>query len=85
MNKFAGTLIDVRNALGLSQVDLAKRLGVTAECVSQWENDRRRPDYDRIQKVIDAFGVDPRKLFYTYEDRTHDADPEKEDPPAPPD
>lgn len=32
-----------RNALGLSQTELAERIGVTPQAVCQWESGKRKP------------------------------------------
>ena len=41
----------MRLALGISQVELAKRLGVTKQCVSNWENDNILPSLDMLKKI----------------------------------
>ena len=41
--RFAARLAELRQAAGLSQVELAKRLGVTQGAVSKWELGDRFP------------------------------------------
>ena len=41
----------------LSQVDVAKRLSVSKQCVSNWENDNVLPSIDMLGKLADLFGV----------------------------
>lgn len=41
----------------LSQVDVAKRLSVSKQCVSNWENDNVLPSIDMLVKLADLFGV----------------------------
>lgn len=41
----------------LSQVDVAKRLCVSKQCVSNWENDNVLPSIDMLEKLADLFCV----------------------------
>ena len=47
----------LRQDRGLSQVDLAKRLNVTKQSVSNWENDNIQPSIEMLQKLSDVFSV----------------------------
>lgn len=47
----------LRIANGLSQVELAKKLGVTKQCVSNWENDNVMPSIDMLVKIANLFKV----------------------------
>ena len=40
-----------------SQVDLAKKLNVTKQSVSNWENDNIQPSIDMLVKLAGAFSV----------------------------
>lgn len=42
---------------GLSQVDLAKKLSVTKQTVSNWENNNIQPSVDMLVKIADFFSV----------------------------
>ena len=44
-------------ASGLTQVNLAKQLGVTKQCVSNWENDNIQPSIDMLIKLSEFFKV----------------------------
>lgn len=46
-----------RELLGLTQQDLAERLHVTVQAVSQWENGRTQPDSDRILQLSKILGT----------------------------
>lgn len=48
---------EMRIAQGYSQVDFAKILGVTKQCVSNWENDNVIPSIEMLVKIADAFNV----------------------------
>lgn len=47
----------LRMAQGLNQVEFAKILCVTKQCVSNWENDNVVPSIDMLCKIADFFGV----------------------------
>ena len=47
----------LRLARNLSQVDLAKALGVTKQSVSNWENDNIMPSIDMLIRIADFFHV----------------------------
>lgn len=47
----------MRSARGLSQVELAEKLGVTKQSVSNWENDNIQPPIEMLVKIADFFSV----------------------------
>lgn len=47
----------LRTSRGINQVELAKILCVTKQCVSNWENDNVVPSIDMLCKIADFFGV----------------------------
>ena len=47
----------LRIAQGLNQVEFAKILCVTKQCVSNWENDNVIPSIDMLCKIADFFEV----------------------------
>ena len=47
----------LRVARGLNQVDFAKRMGVSKQCVSNWENDNVMPSVEMLVKIADFFNV----------------------------
>ena len=46
-----------RKQLGLTQDQLAEKLGVTAQAVSKWENDQSCPDITMLPKLAAIFGT----------------------------
>ena len=50
-------LREVRLSRGLSQVELAKQLGVTKQSVSNWENDNIQPSVDMLVKIAQCLSV----------------------------
>ena len=47
-----------RKAMGLSQEDLAEKLGVTRQAVSKWEMDRAQPTMTNLRELARIFSVD---------------------------
>lgn len=47
----------LRTARGLNQVEFAKILCVTKQCVSNWENDNVVPSIEMLCKIANFFGV----------------------------
>ena len=47
----------LRQARSMSQVDLAKRLNVTKQSVSNWENDNIQPSIEMLVKLSAVFSV----------------------------
>ena len=47
----------LRIAKGINQVEFSKRLGVTKQCVSNWENDNVAPSVEMLIKIADFFKV----------------------------
>ena len=47
----------LRQSFSMSQVDLAKTLGVSKQCVSNWENDNIQPSIEMLIKLAKALSV----------------------------
>ncbi len=47
----------LRKSYGLTQVELAKRLNVTKQAVSNWENNNILPSIDMLIRISDFFSV----------------------------
>ena len=52
-----------RKRLGLTQDQMAEKLGVTAQAVSKWENDQSCPDIAMIPRLAELFGVSTDELL----------------------
>ena len=52
-----------RKALKLTQEELAKKLSITPQSVSRWENGQSRPDIDMLPKLAAFFGTTIDSLF----------------------
>lgn len=47
----------LRTQRGLNQVEFAKQICVTKQCVSNWENDNVVPSIEMLERLADFFGV----------------------------
>ena len=47
----------LRLSQGLNQIAFGKKLGVTKQCVSNWENDNVLPSVEMLVKIADIFCV----------------------------
>lgn len=47
----------LRQSRSLSQVQLADKLGVKKQSISNWENDNIRPSVEMLEKIADFFDV----------------------------
>lgn len=56
------TLIAIRKERGVSQVELASRLGKSQQFVSAFERRVRRLDVIELYAVLRALGADPEKV-----------------------
>lgn len=51
-----------RKAAKMTQADLAKKLGIPFQSISQWERDLRNPKSETIQRIAKALGCTPWEL-----------------------
>lgn len=56
-NKFAENLKIMRKERRLSQADIANMLGVTQQCVSEWELENTDPTLTYLWRLADIFEV----------------------------
>lgn len=55
---FAERLTYFRERAGLSQRELAARIGVEPSAVSAWVNDTYSPTFENLNKLVGALGID---------------------------
>ena len=71
-----------RKDMGLTQDQLAEKLGVTAQAVSKWENDLSCPDINMLPRLAEVFGTTTDALLgheKVYEAEVVQPEPEKEE------
>jgi len=61
--RFRGLLVDARKRKGLTQHDVAARLGRPQSFVSKYERGERRLDVVEFLEVSGALGIDPHELL----------------------
>ena len=54
---FGATVAALRKERGMTQLDLAERMGVTDKAVSKWERDLACPDINTLPALADALGL----------------------------
>ena len=64
MKKTLGTMIaELRKQHGMTQLDLAEKMGVTDKAVSKWERDLSCPDINSIPNLAEILGVSVEELM----------------------
>ena len=61
--KIGGFLKELRREKGVTQEQLAERLGVSSRTVSRWETGSNLPDLDLLMVLADYHGVELRELL----------------------
>ena len=60
---FASRLRQAREQAGITQLDLAKKLGVTKSAIGNYENGVSSPKWDVLLKIFDVLHVEPNFLY----------------------
>ena len=60
---FATRLRQAREQSGLTQQDLAEKLGVTKSAIGNYENGVSSPKWDVLLKIFDILQVEPNFLY----------------------
>ncbi|WP_028552450.1 helix-turn-helix domain-containing protein [Paenibacillus sp. UNC451MF] len=55
--RYGQRIAKLRSKGYMTQEELAYKVGITRSALSHYENNRREPDYETIQKIADIFGV----------------------------
>lgn len=65
----SGRLIrEARRLAGLTQAELARRLGTVQSAVSNWERDRDIPRVDTLARILEACGFEADMTFRRHDD-----------------
>lgn len=62
-NLFSVRLKELRLQHGFSQEELAEKIGIKRNSYSDWENSKCKPNYEKLEKIADFFGVSLDWLF----------------------
>lgn len=76
-NKIGETIEKQRKAKGLTQSELAKKIGVSNTAISKWENGNNLPDITLIEPLSEILGIDKLLLFTTKNDYTEEINARK--------
>lgn len=75
MGQFASILKQLRLQKGLTQPQLAERLGISRSAISMYERGEREPDTTSMEAIAALFGVDMNYLYgmptVTFDDFTY--------------
>lgn len=55
--KFSDKLLQLRKKAGLSQEELAEKIGVSRQAISRWEMGTAMPDAPNLMHISDLFGI----------------------------
>ncbi len=55
--RFSEKLIELRNAAGITQAELANKISVSDKVISKWENGLSTPDIETLILIAEYFGV----------------------------
>lgn len=61
---FGERILKFRKELNLTQNEVAEKLFVTYQAISQWENGITKPDIEILPKIAEVFGKSIDELFY---------------------
>ena len=69
MKKTLGTIIaELRKQHGMTQLELAEKMGVTDKAVSKWERDLSCPDINSLPTLAEILGVSVEDLMQIKKD-----------------
>jgi len=64
MNNIGKTIKKLREEKNITQEQLAEKLNVTRQAVSNWENGKTQPDIDTLTKISEIFEIPIEEIIY---------------------
>lgn len=63
MGNFQNIFKRLRTSGGLTQVEMAEKLGISRSTIGMYETGAREPDFETLEKIADFFNVDTDYLL----------------------
>ncbi len=76
MSAFSETLVRLRRERGMTQAELAARLGISKSAISMYERGNREPELELLEAMADLFGVGVSAMLGRAEPELVNGDPE---------
>ena len=70
-NAFGAVLRQIRNEKGLTQDDLADRLGINSPYISRLESGQKHPSLEMIWKIAKALGIQASDIVKAVENKNN--------------
>ena len=64
MIKISKNLKKFRKLNNLTQEQLAEKMNLTRQAISNWENDKSQPDVQSIERLSEIFGISVEEMIY---------------------
>lgn len=64
MNAVNTSIKDLRKKKNMTQDELAEKLNVTRQAVSNWENGKTQPDIETLTQLAEVFDVSVERIIY---------------------
>lgn len=58
MSNFQNVFKQLRISSGLTQIEIAQKLGISRSTIGMYETGAREPDFETLEKIADFFNVD---------------------------
>ena len=72
--KFSERLKDLRKQAGLTQVDVAEKLGISQPAFASWERGVKKPTQENLVKIAQVFNVSVDYLVGNLEEKNDELD-----------
>ena len=72
--EFSERLKDLRKQAGLTQVDVAEKLGISQQAYASWERGIKKPTQENLVKIAQVLNVSVDYLVGNSEERTDELD-----------
>ncbi len=76
-------IYELRRKNGLSQEQLAEKIGVSRQAISKWEGGLSTPELDKLKALSECFHITIDELTGNQAASPHDPATQEDEPPAP--